>query len=121
VLQAWKEYGAKTLLHICGDSSKVLDLYAQTGADIIEVDHKVDLALARRIVGDRACVIGNVDPVTVLLQGTPESVRAASEGCLEAGHGRGYVLGSGCVVPRITPIENVKAMVQVARDSAPVE
>jgi uroporphyrinogen decarboxylase len=120
VLQAWKEVGAKTLLHICGDSSKVLDLYAQTGADIIEVDHKVDLALARRIVGDRACVIGNVDPVTVLLQGTPESVRAASQGCLEAGHGRGYVLGSGCVVPRITPIENVKAMVQAARDSAPV-
>jgi uroporphyrinogen decarboxylase len=121
VLQAWKEYGAKTLLHICGDSSKVLDLYAQTGADIIEVDHKVDLALARRIVGDRACVIGNVDPVTVLLQGTPERVRAASQECLEAGRGRGYVLGSGCVVPRITPIENVRAMVQAARESSPVE
>lgn len=120
VLQAWKEYGAKTLLHICGDSSKVLDLYAQTGADIIEVDHKVDLALARSIVGDRASVIGNVDPVTVLLQGTPDQVRAASAECLEAGRGGRYILGSGCVVPRITPLENVRAMVQVARGSAPV-
>jgi uroporphyrinogen decarboxylase len=120
VIQAWKEYGARTLLHICGDSSKVLDLYAQTGADIIEVDHKVDLALARSIIGSRACVIGNVDPVTVLLQGTTEHVRAASLECLAAGRGRGYVLGSGCVVPRITPLENVRAMVQAARESSPV-
>lgn len=97
-----------------------LALYEQIGQDIIEVDHKVDLALARSIVGDRACVIGNVDPVTVLLQGTPDRVRAASEECLEAGRGGGYILGSGCVVPRITPLENVKAMVQAARDSAPV-
>jgi MtaA/CmuA family methyltransferase len=119
VLRAWKEYGARTLLHICGDSSKVLDLYAQTGADIIEVDHKVDLALARSIVGDRACVIGNVDPVTVLLQGTPEQVTAASEACLEAGRGGGYILGSGCVVPRITPLENVRAMVEAAWRSDP--
>jgi uroporphyrinogen decarboxylase len=120
VIQAWKEYGAKTLLHICGDSSRVLDLYAETGADIIEVDHKVDLAVARGIVGDRACLIGNVDPVTVLLQGTPGQVRAASDACLEACRGGGYVLGSGCVVPRITPLENVRAMVDAARATAPV-
>lgn len=120
VLQAWKETGAKTLLHICGDSSKVLHLYAETGADVIEIDHKVDLALARGIVGDRACLIGNVDPVTVLLQGTPELVRFASQRCLDAAPGGGYVLGSGCVVPRITPLENVRAMVQAARETPPV-
>jgi uroporphyrinogen decarboxylase len=120
VIQAWKETGAKTLLHICGDSTRVLDLYAKTGADVIEVDHKVDLALAREIVGDRASVIGNVDPVTVLLQGTTERVRAAADACLAAGSGGGYVLGSGCVVPRITPLENVRAMVEAAHTSGPV-
>jgi uroporphyrinogen decarboxylase len=120
VLQAGKETGAKTLLHICGDSSKVLHLYAETGADVIEVDHKVDLALARRLVGERACLIGNVDPVTVLLQGTPELVRTASQRCLDAAPGGGYVLGSGCVVPRITPLENVRAMVQTARETPAV-
>lgn len=114
VIQAWKEYGAKTLLHICGDSSKVLDLYAQTGADVIEVDHKVDLAYARDTVGERSCLIGNLDPVTVLLQGTPEKVAAESLRCLEIGAGGGYILGSGCVVPRIAPLENVKAMVDAA-------
>ena len=71
-----------------------------TGADVIEVDHKVDLAFARRVIGDRSCVIGNIDPVTVLLQGTPEQVRTVADGCLETGAGGGYILGSGCVVPR---------------------
>lgn len=119
VIQAWKAYGAKTLLHICGDSSKVLHLYADTGADVIEVDHKVDLAYARQVLGDRTCVIGNIDPVTVLLQSTPEKVRSIAESCLEIGAGGGYILGSGCVVSRITPLENVRAMVQAAREHAP--
>jgi len=115
VIQAWKEHGARTLLHICGDSSKVLDLYAETGVDIIEVDHKVDLAYARSVIGERACVIGNVDPVTVLLQGTPDTVCAAATSCLELASDGRYVLGSGCVVPRYTPFENVRAMVETAR------
>ncbi|MFN0153642.1 MAG: uroporphyrinogen decarboxylase family protein [Gaiella sp.] len=118
VIQAWKEYGARTLLHICGDASKVIGLYADTGADIIEVDHKVDLAFARDTVAGRSCLIGNLDPVTVLLQGTPERVRAASEACLAVGRGGGYVLGSGCVVPRHTALENLQAMVAAARDAS---
>ena len=116
VIQAWKAYGAKTLLHICGDSSKVLDLYAETGVDIIEVDHKVDLAYAMTVVGDRACVIGNVDPVTVLLQGTPASVRAAATRCLEVGSDGGFILGSGCIVPRMSPLENIREMVTTAHE-----
>jgi uroporphyrinogen decarboxylase len=115
VIQAWKEYGARTLLHICGDSSKVLHLYAETGADIIEVDHKVDLAHAIELVAGRSCLIGNLDPVTVLLQGSEERVRAEAERCAAVAAGTGYVLGSGCVVPRFTPIENLVAMVDVAR------
>jgi uroporphyrinogen decarboxylase len=120
VIQAWKEHGAKTLLHVCGDSSQVLDLYVQTGADIIEIDHKVDLAFAKRVVDGRCSIIGNLDPVTVLLQGTPEKVRAAALKALEVGSpGGGFVLGSGCAVPRPTPFENIRAMVEAAREFVP--
>ena len=35
------------------------------------------------------------------------------------GRGGGYILGSGCVVPRITPLENVRVMVETARRSGP--
>jgi uroporphyrinogen decarboxylase len=116
VIQAWKAYGARTLLHICGNSTKVLHLYAATGADIIEIDHKVDLAYAKQMIGDKACLLGNVDTVSTLLLGSPEDVRQESEQCISrAAQGGGYMLGSGCQTPRMTPLDNVRAMVSVAR------
>jgi uroporphyrinogen decarboxylase len=116
VIQAWKAYGARTLLHICGNSTKVLHLYAATGADIVEIDHKVDLAYAKRTIGDRACLLGNVDTVSTLLLGTPDDVREASEMCIKtAAQGGGYMLGSGCQTPRMTALDNMRAMVSVAR------
>ena len=119
VIDAWKAYGARTLLHICGDSTKVLHLYAETGADIVEIDHKVDLALAKETIGHTTCLLGNVDTVSTLLLGTPEKVRQDSEACIAAAaHNGRFMLGSGCMVPRPTPVENVKAMVEVARAHA---
>ncbi len=119
VIEAWKEYGARTLLHICGNSTKVLDLYAATGADVVEIDHKVDLAHAKKRIGDRTCLLGNVDTVSALLLGSPDDVRQASEKCIEAAAAGGaYMLGSGCMISRSTPVENVKAMVEVARSHA---
>ncbi len=116
VFTAWAEHGVtRKLLHICGDSTKVLHLYADTGADMVEIDNAVDMAVAKRLIGDRVVVIGNVHTVTELLQGTPESVAASAQRCIDdAGYGGGFLLGSGCIVPRYAPLENVQAMVRVA-------
>ena len=119
VFQAWKEHGITgSILHICGDSTRVLDLYADTGADLIEIDNMVDLAVAKEKIGERVTLVGNVHTVTDLLQGNPQSVRAAAERCIrQAGGGRGFILGSGCIVPRHAPIENLQEMVRVARQT----
>ena len=116
VFAAWADHGVDAkLLHICGNSTKVLDLYADTGADLIEIDHAVDLRVAKERIGDRVAIVGNVHTVTELLQGTPEMVRASAQRCIDqAGAGGGFLLGSGCIVPRYTPLENVRAMVEVA-------
>lgn len=117
VFRAWKDHGITgSILHICGDSTRVLQSYADTGADLIEIDNMVDLAVARQAIGDRVTLVGNVHTVNDLLQGTPDRVRAAAERCIQqAGGGPGFILGSGCIVPRYTPIENLQAMVEVAR------
>ncbi len=116
VFAAWADHGVDAkLLHICGNSTNVLDLYADTGADLIEIDHAVDLRVAKERIGDRVAIVGNVHTVTELLQGTPEMVRASAQRCIDqAGAGGGFLLGSGCIVPRYTPLENVRAMVEVA-------
>lgn len=118
VFQAWKDHGITgSLLHICGDSTKVLESYADTGADLIEIDNMVDLSVAREKIGDRVTMQGNVHTVNDLLHGTPETVRAASERCIQQAGDRGFILGSGCIVPRNTAIENLQEMVRVARET----
>jgi uroporphyrinogen decarboxylase len=116
VFQAWKQHGiTAALLHICGDSTRVLDRYADTGAHLVEIDNKVDLRVAKQRIGQRVVLVGNVHTVTDLLEGDSQKVRTASQRCIEqAGYGGGFILGSGCLVPRRTPIENVQELVRVA-------
>lgn len=119
VFQAWREHGATaTLLHICGDSSQVIGDYAETGPDVIEVDHAVDLRHARQVVGRRVALMGNVHTVTELLQGKVSTVRRACQACIaQDGPSGRFVLGSGCIVPRLTPLANLLEMVRVAREA----
>ena len=119
VFQGWKAHGpTASLLHICGNSTRVLDAYADAGASVVEIDNQVDLAVAKSQIGERVAIMGNVHTVTDLQQGTPESVRLAAQKCIQqASRGGGYILGSGCIVPRKTPVENVREMVRVARES----
>lgn len=109
--------GAASLLHICGNTSKILNGMAETGADIIELDHKVSLGEAKERVGHQVCLLGNLDPTSVLLAGSPQKVTGAAEECIKAAaQGGGFILGSGCEVAVNTPLENMKAMIAAARN-----
>ena len=105
-----------TLLHICGNMTPVLSDMADSGADLVEIDHKVSLRTAKQLIGDRVCLIGNLDPSAVLLYGSPDQVAEAAQKCIDdAGQGGGFILGSGCELAYGTPQENVKAMIRIAR------
>lgn len=116
VFQAWADYGVdRKLLHICGNSTKVLDDYADSGADLVEIDHAVDLRVAKERIGDRVIIVGNVHTTEELLNATSAQSAAAAQRCIDqAGRGGGFMLGSGCIVPRYTPPENLVALVEVA-------
>ncbi|MAG94339.1 MAG: hypothetical protein CMJ48_11385 [Planctomycetaceae bacterium] len=106
-------------LHICGDATPILADMATTGADVLELDHAVDIRHACRIVGPDVALWGNLDPVGLLAQSTSENVRRATQ-CLletveECGHRR-FVLSSGCTLAVETPPENLHAMFQTARE-----
>ncbi len=94
--------GALVKLHICGD---ITDL----PVDILDLDHMVDPALARRCVGSRMAIAGRIDPVSEVLRGTPETIRAA----VAAGYrnlGNPHLVMAGCEIPSGTPPENLKAL-----------
>ena len=97
VFEAWAAHGIdRKLLHICGDSTRVLDDYASTGADMVEIDDAVDMAVAKERIGDRVALVGNVHTVVELLQGTPESVcRGGAALHRRGGRGRRFPAGVG--------------------------
>ena len=100
-------------LHICGKATPILPMMAHSGADVLELDHAVDIGEACRIVGPGIALWGNLDPIRVLAQGTPELVRQKAVSALQtvkaAAHPR-FVLSSGCTLSVETPPENLNSL-----------
>lgn len=106
---------AKTL-HICGNTTKVLDLIPLTETDLFSMDYKVDLKIANEKLAGKVAFGGQLDPTTVLLEGTPEEIEAASLACIKDAGQQGYVLMPGCDIPPQTKMENVQAMIKTAHN-----
>jgi MtaA/CmuA family methyltransferase len=103
-----REMGALARLHICGNTTHLLPLMAQSGADIIDLDWMVDIRSAAELLGDYPVICGNFDPVAIMLQGTPEKVREATLYCLRWGGPR-CISAAGCEIPDGTPPQNLLA------------
>jgi uroporphyrinogen-III decarboxylase len=116
IFSAVHALGAQTRLHICGNTSRFLADMAQSGAEMIDVDWMVDYGKAAAIFSEKGIAIcGNFDPVSVMLQGTPEDVYQATRACLQAGGARSFS-AAGCEIPDGTPVENLLAQQKAIRE-----
>ena len=117
MIQAVHDMGAKVKLHICGNLNPVLDLIAQTGADIADLDHMVDIKRASEIFPESMSICGNFDPVGVLYSGTPELVKQEVRRCKEISRKNHNFISAGCEVPKGTPLANMKAMQEALEEA----
>ncbi|MBN1912502.1 MAG: uroporphyrinogen decarboxylase family protein [Pirellulales bacterium] len=108
------EMGAGVRLHICGNTNRILPAMGRLGCDVVELDSMVPLDRAREVMGPDQLLLGNLDPVAVLRNGTPESITAALAECHRHAGPR-YIVGAGCEVTRDTPHENLLALRDYAR------
>jgi uroporphyrinogen decarboxylase len=107
--------GVWVTVHICGNTTNRLDRIPETGAQIMSMDYKVNLAEARRILGGKIAFAGNLNPVAIMQKETVQGVAAASRDAIrQAGTAGGYLLMPGCDIPPSVPLENVQAMVETA-------
>ncbi|MBO5669554.1 MAG: MtaA/CmuA family methyltransferase [Candidatus Methanomethylophilaceae archaeon] len=104
--------GADSVLHICGDTSEIIPLMADTGVTGISVEEKVDSAEAVRIAAGRVACVGNVGVVNPLLQGTPEDCAAAAKRIAEAGFN---IISPGCGLSALIKDENLFALVKAIK------
>jgi uroporphyrinogen decarboxylase len=111
-----RELDATVLLHICGDTTRLLERMIEIGANILSLDVEVDLAEAKALAAGRASISGNVATQS-LARLEPDEIYAESMRCIEkAARGGYFTLSSSCEVPLETPPENIDAMVRAARD-----
>lgn len=117
IVQLAHALGKPYLLHICGNTTLILDDMLATGADILELDYKTDVHAACASFKGRAVFCGNIDPSGVLALGTPQLVAHKTRELLAvfAGNPR-FILNAGCAIPPATPPANLRAMLQAARE-----
>jgi len=109
--------GRTALLHICGKLDQSLESTLETGADGAEIDWQVDIPQAKRRVGDRITLKGNLNTAT-LVRATPDEVYALTREVVAQGKPGGrFILSSGCCLGRDTPSGNVDAMVRACEDT----
>jgi uroporphyrinogen decarboxylase len=90
---------------------------AATGCDALGLDWSVNLTSARKQVGDRVALQGNMDPA--IMATNPEAIQREVANILaDFGNGSGHVfnLGHG-ITPSIDP-ENVAALVDAVHDTS---
>jgi uroporphyrinogen decarboxylase len=107
IFEAVRAKGGLSRLHICGNTTHLLAEMRHSGADIVDLDWMVDLRRAAEALSGVA-VCGNLDPVAVFLQGTPEHVRGGVRRNAAAGGPR-WISAAGCEIPDGTPAENLHA------------
>ncbi|MCJ7830422.1 MAG: hypothetical protein MUP74_03445, partial [Desulfobacterales bacterium] len=93
--------GGPLILHVCGNCSDRLDLFARSGVDAYHCEWQVDARKAVAQVGRRISLVGNVNNPETLFQGTPEDVRHQARYAIEAGI---RLIGPECAVPLATPL-----------------
>lgn len=109
-----REKGKFSMIHICGNTSKILQDIVDIGPNCFSLDKKVDLRQAKEVLGGKVCVAGNVSPTAVFLNGRPEEVVAEAKDCVQAwGRGGGFILTLGCDFPKTVPLENILALMSM--------
>lgn len=114
VCQALKKYGGDVIIHICGNTTPILQDLAKTGAKCLSVDESVDLNHAKQSVGNKVALFGNVS-VETLFKGRRKDVEDNVKQCIEKAGNTGYIVSSSCGLHSKTPFENLFTMVKATK------
>jgi hypothetical protein len=84
-------------------------------ASVVWTFEKTDMALAKQVLGDHACISGNITGA-LLYTGTPEDVKKYCRWLIDTcGPGGGYILSLGISVNTVAPA-NLQAIIETAKE-----
>jgi len=115
------EYNGIAYIHCHGRINDILQEFLKMDIDVLDPldpppQGDTDLSKAKKLIGHKICLVGNIDSNNVMVQGTPETVINAVRRCIDAAaYGGGYILQptSGSIFD--TPLENIETLIKAGR------
>jgi uroporphyrinogen-III decarboxylase len=114
---------APVYVHTCGRIGDRIDLMQRAGYDGVDTMDPpplgdTDIVKVKAAFGERLFLKGNVDPVHILLEGSPDEAFREADRLIKAlGRGSGYILSSACSVSPAAPSENILALSEASRSN----
>jgi uroporphyrinogen decarboxylase len=110
-------YDLDVILHICGDTTPILNLLPETQADLISID-RVNLADTIEKLSSTMRIIGNYDTSLLAFSSADGVASEVKEMVKRAMNSpKGYIAATGCEVPIQAPCENVMAFINAAKEN----
>lgn len=113
VKQVKKVYPDTPLILYISGSAGVLELMAKSGVDMVSVDWTVDMADARKRLGENMKVQGNVDPGALF--GSQDFIRDRIFDTIKKAGNKGHILNLGHGILPGTPEENAQFFFETAK------
>lgn len=104
--------GVKIYCHICGNVEPILEDLVDTGLDCIgplDPLGGMDVRRARERVGSDIALMGGINTLSFINSSQEEILKEAQQ-CIAGGGETGYILGSGCALPRESKTELITAL-----------
>jgi uroporphyrinogen decarboxylase len=103
------------VIHFGTGTTHLLPHLREAGGDVIGVDWRVDLDVAWRLIGEDVAIQGNLDPAVLLAE--PAYIQQRARDVLARAGGRpGHIFNLGHGVLPDTPVDHVKALVDIVHD-----
>ncbi len=107
----WKsKYKVPVFLHVCGETEPVIEAFKKIEPDVFSFDYMTDMCTIRDAVDNKIVMAGNLNPMDVIWQGTPDLIIEEAKKVFERADGKRLFLATGCESPRDTPTANLAAM-----------
>jgi uroporphyrinogen decarboxylase len=106
---------AAPVIYYTKASHHLLPAVAHSGATVLSVDWRVDLAEIRKSLGRKIALQGNVDPAVLLAP--PETIRMVTQDSASSLGGQGHILNLGHGILQNTPVENAKLFIETGQQA----
>lgn len=103
------------VFHCDTKSDHILEFLPQIGVDVFNLGPTTELARATATIGDKVCLMGNLDPVGVMQSNDTNYVKKSARQCLaDAGDKRGFILSAGGGMNENTSAENIDILIEIS-------